>query len=137
MDLKDIIKAKFPFFYDDKLINEIATIGKYQELEEGDVLLDVGQTIKSIPLLISGAIKVLREDDDGDELLMFYLQGGESCAMSFVCCMMKEQSKIRAVVDEDAEAILIPLEIMEKWMSDYADWRNFVLNSLVTDLRIY
>ena len=82
-----------------------------------------------MPLLVEGAIKVLREDHDGDELLLYFLERGETCAMTLSCCMGQTKSEIRAIAEMDTKLIMIPIRKMEEWTGKYRSWRNFVFES--------
>jgi len=121
------IIEKFPVLNNKELIKAIVKVGTHREVKPTTEVLKKGDFIKSIPLLLKGSIKIMREDDDGDEILMFYLNSGDSCAMSFICCMLDEKSNIRAVAEEESELILIPTKFMDQWMGEYAVWRKFVM----------
>ena len=82
-----------------------------------------------MPLLISGAIKVLREDNDGDELLLYFLERGDTCAMTLSCCLGQTKSEIRAIAELDTKLVMIPIQKMEEWTGKYRTWRNFVFES--------
>jgi CRP/FNR family transcriptional regulator len=123
------LKDNYGQFFEEDLINEIAQVGTYKEVPEGYKLMDIGEYIKGMPLLISGAIKVLREDNDGDELLLYYLEKGETCSMTLTCCLGDSKSEIRAIAETDTKLIMIPINKMEEWTAKYKSWRNFVFNS--------
>ena len=93
------------------------------------MLMDIGMYIKSMPLLVSGAIKILREDTEGDELLLYFLEPGDTCAMTLTCCMGQTKSEIRAITEKATKVIMVPVEKMDEWMAKYRSWRNFVLES--------
>jgi len=97
-------------------------------MSSGDMLMDIGAVIDTVPLIISGTIKVMREDDEGNEILLYYLHAGETCAMSLTCCMAFKRSEIRAVAQEDVSMITIPVNFLDEWMI-YRDWRAFVMNT--------
>ncbi len=84
-ELYELIDAKFPTLYERELKDELSEIGKHRELPAGTSLIDVGQYIKTIPLVISGKIKIFREDEEGNELFLYYLYPGDACAISLVC----------------------------------------------------
>jgi CRP/FNR family transcriptional regulator len=115
--------------FEDALINEIVQVGTFKEVPEGSKLMDIGDYIRGMPLLISGAIKVLREDSDGDELLLYYLEKGDTCSMTMTCCLGDTKSEIRAIAETDAKLIMIPIRKMEEWMAKYKSWRSFVMES--------
>ncbi|MCL5128282.1 MULTISPECIES: Crp/Fnr family transcriptional regulator [unclassified Algibacter] len=123
------LNDSYGHLFEDALLEEIAQIGTYKEIPEGFKLLEIGDYIKSMPLLISGAIKVLREDNDGDELLLYYLERGETCSMTMTCCLGHKKSEIRAIAETNAELIMVPVGKMEEWTAKYKSWRNFVFES--------
>lgn len=115
--------------FEEGLLAEIAQVGTFREVPAGHKLMEIGEYIKGMPLLISGAIKVLREDSDGDELLLYYLEQGDTCSMTMSCCMGQARSEIRAIAETDARLIMIPIRKMEEWTAKYRSWRNFVFES--------
>lgn len=123
------LKNNYGEIFEKDLLDEIIQVGTYREIEEGFKLIDIGQFIKFMPLLISGAVKVLREDNEGDELLLYFLEKGDTCAMTLTCCLGHTQSEIRAIAEMDTKLIMIPVQKMEEWSSKYKTWRNFVFQS--------
>jgi CRP/FNR family transcriptional regulator len=91
--------------------------------------MDIGSYIKLVPLLVDGTISVSREDEDGNEILLYYLSPGTACSMSFTCCMMNKRSEIRAVAEEPSTMIGIPMRYMDEWMNKYQSWKNFIMRS--------
>jgi CRP/FNR family transcriptional regulator len=125
----DLIKETYGFIFEDSLIDEIAQVSLVREFEPGDILIDFGDYIKKMPLLINGAIKILREDFDEGELLLYFIEKGDTCAMTMACCLGETQSEIRAVAETKGTVIMIPVTKMEEWIGKYKSWRNFVFNS--------
>tara|TARA_R110002072_G_scaffold287464_2_gene453088 strand:+ start:4839 stop:5471 length:633 start_codon:yes stop_codon:yes gene_type:complete len=125
----ELLRENFGSFFEESLLNEINKSGVYKEIPEGELLMDIGTYVTAMPLLISGAIKVMREDDDGDELLLYFLERGDTCAMTLSCCLGQKKSEIRAIAERDTKLIMIPIQKMEEWTSKYKSWRNFVFNS--------
>ncbi|MFD1063977.1 Crp/Fnr family transcriptional regulator [Winogradskyella litorisediminis] len=122
----------FEFLFDKELIENISKVAIIKNFNKNDIIIDIGQKLEYVPLLIEGNIKVLREDNEGEELLLYVLEHGDTCAMSLTCCMSTSSSKIRAVADEEAKVIMIPLKHMEKWFNTNQSWRNFILQSYQT-----
>ncbi|MGB6152726.1 MAG: Crp/Fnr family transcriptional regulator, partial [Pricia sp.] len=115
--------------FEEALINEIVQVGTFKEIQADFKLIDIGDTIKGMPLLLSGAIGVFREDNDGNELLLYYLEKGDTCSMTMTCCMGNAQSEIRAIAETDTKLIMVPIRRMEEWTAQYKTWRNFVFQS--------
>lgn len=123
------LKANYGHLFEEELLQEINSIGTCKNVPEGDKLIEVGQYINAMPLLINGAIKILRDDDDGDELLLYFLEKGDTCAMTLSCCIGQSKSEIRAIAELDTELIMIPISKMEEWTVKYKSWRDFVFKS--------
>ena len=126
---KLLLQQKFSGAFDEDLIKEIEKIGIVRTYQKDDIIIDINQTLKYIPLLLTGNIKILREDSDGNELLIYFLEAGETCTMSLTCCLGTSKSKIRAVAEMNSELVMIPVEYMQKWFQTNASWRNFILES--------
>ena len=95
-------------------------------------MLEIGDTMSVMPLLLDGAIKILREDEKGDELLLYFIEQGDTCAMTFSCCIGNKKSEIRAIAETDTNLILIPIQYLDSWMTNYRSWQKFVLESYHT-----
>src|SRR5699024_5228130 len=123
------LKENFNSRFEKDLLEEISETGRLIQVKEGERLIEIGEYLRSMPLLISGAIKILREDQNGDELLLYFIEKGDTCDMSLICCLGHNKSEIRAVAELNSEIIMIPVQKMEEWMGKYKSWRNFVLQS--------
>ena len=127
--MKDLLKQTYGTLFEEKLILEIAEVSTLREFKEGDVLIDFGDAIVKMPLLIHGAIKILREDFDEGELLLYFIEKGDTCAMSFSCCLGTHKSQVRTVAESDVELIMIPVKYMTLWMGSYPTWQQFIVES--------
>lgn len=123
------LKNNYGALFEDALIHEILQVGTYKEVPAGFKMMEIGSYVKGMPLLISGAIKIMREDKNGDELLLYYLEKGDTCSMTMTCCMGQTKSEIRAITETDTKLIMIPIQKMEIWTSKYKSWRSFVFES--------
>lgn len=127
--MKDKLIENYSYILEHELLEEILLSGKLKSVKEGEILIDLDEPIKFIPLLLSGAIKISRLDDEGDELLLYFIEKGDVCAMTLTCCIGQSKSEIRAVAETDTEVILIPVENMNLWLQKYNSWRTFVFES--------
>lgn len=127
--MKELITNAYATLFEDKLIDEIAEVSLLKQFKEGDILIDFGQRISKMPLLINGVIKILREDFDEGELLLYFIEKGDTCAMTMACCLGDTKSEIRAVAETSGTIIMIPINKMEEWLGKYKSWRNYVFNS--------
>jgi len=127
--MKEELELNYGYLFEDELLDEIYSVGLYREVSEGSKLIEIGDYIKSMPLLISGAIKIMREDDKGDELILYFLERGDTCAITLACCIGDAKSEIRAVAETDAKLVMIPVKKISEWMGKYKSWQNFILSS--------
>ena len=125
---KNNLKQLFPNL-EEGLYNEIVKHGTINEVKAGDALLRVGQTIRSIMLILDGVVKLYREDDEGKEFFIYHLNAGQACSLSMVCAAKYETSEVLAKALTDATILAIPLDFMDLWMSKYKSWYQFVITS--------
>lgn len=133
--IKDLILKYHPELAEIELQNDIASVGKIIHAKDGDVLMEIGSYVKYMPIIISGSIKVFREDEEGREIFLYYISRGDSCPMSFTCCMMYKKSEIRTVADDDTTIVGIPNRYMDEWLRKYQSWKNYIMLSYENRLK--
>jgi len=126
-DIQEIFKDIF----EPGLIRDIAKQGRLQSFNTGETIMDVGQTVRFMPIILKGNIKVTRMDDEGREILLYFVSGVESCAMTFTCCMQQKSSEIKASAEEDTLVIMIPVNLMDEWIVKYPTWKSFVMQTMM------
>jgi CRP/FNR family transcriptional regulator len=119
----------YKHIFEERLLEEIDLIGNYKLFEQGEQIIDIGSSINYMPLLLEGAIKILREDDYGEELVLYFLEKGDTCALTLNCCIGNAISEIRALTETKTRVVMVPVQKMEEWMSKYKTWRYFILES--------
>jgi CRP/FNR family transcriptional regulator len=116
--------------FEPALLKEMELRARMISAKEGAVILDIGQTVRSIPLLLQGVLKITRIDEQGKELLLYYLHANESCAMTFTCCMQQYPSEIKASAESDVEYLAVPVSAMDEWLTKYPSWKSFVMRTI-------
>jgi len=124
------ITEKFKHIFEPGLLMEIESKAKTTSAKEGAVILDIGQPVRLIPVLLDGTLKITRVDEAGRELLLYYVNANESCAMTFTCCMQQYPSEIKATAETDIEYLAIPISVMDNWLSKYPTWKSFVMRTI-------
>ncbi len=119
----------FPDIYERETVEAILEIGKLKKLRADDWMVDIGDPIVYMPLLLKGQLRILREDEEGHELLLYYIRPGETCAMSLTCCSGNAVSNVRAVAEEDSELLLLPIQIIDEWTTKYPSFKSFILKT--------
>mgnify|MGYP001601584740 FL=1 len=122
----------FPDLKDLQLKSLIHQYGLKRVIEEGEVLMQPGDQIQYVPLILDGSVRVMREDSEGRELFLYYLHEGDTCAISLNCCMASGQSEILAVAETQVTIMMIPVKFLDQWMNEFVCWRNFILSTYRT-----
>ncbi len=123
---RDILRHALPNLTDSKLLDRLVEKGQFSTFESGKTLMEPGQFVKAVPLVLEGSIKIMRMDEEGKELFLYYLQPGETCALSLTCCSASRPSEIKAVIEEKATLLFIPIQIHEQLTDEFKQWKDFV-----------
>lgn len=99
-------------------------------LKAGDVLLEAGQMVHAMPIVLKGTLRITRNSESGHELLLYYVSANESCAMTFTCCMEQFPSEVKVVAEEDTNLLLVPITLMDEWMQKFPSWKTFVMTTI-------
>lgn len=124
------VMEQFKALFEPDLVLAIEKHARLVSLKAGDVILDIGQIVRTMPIILSGSVKVSRIDEEGKELLLYYVNPNESCAMTFTCCMQQYPSEIKAVAEEDVDMLVIPVSYMDEWLVKYPTWKSFVMKTI-------
>lgn len=127
--ISQLLQSNYGFLFEKPLIEEIATLSRIVKAKEGEIIIDYNQTIRGMPLMVEGAIKISRQDNDGDELALYYLELGDTCTMTMTCCMGTQKSQIKAVAETEVIFLLVPIDKMKEWIKKYNSWLTFVFDS--------
>jgi CRP/FNR family transcriptional regulator len=119
----------FPDIYERSTVEVVLETAKLKKLRADDWMVDIGDPIVYMPLLLKGQLRILREDEEGHELLLYYIRPGETCAMSLTCCSGNAVSNVRAVAEEDTELLLLPIQIIDEWTTKYPSFKSFILKT--------
>jgi CRP/FNR family transcriptional regulator len=123
MDLLDQIVE---FRTSSELRKKLFELSTLKTLTKGEVMMSENSYIRSIPIVISGSLGVIRTDEDGKEILLYYIKPGESCIMSFLGGMHNEKSKIKAVAEENTEILFLPIEKVRHLIREYPQWLDYI-----------
>lgn len=105
---------------------ELLQFGTVKTFPVDYALLEESGAIRSIPIVLKGSLKVMRTEEDGREILLYYILPGESCIMSFLAGLNDDTSKVKAIVDEEAEVLLIPIDKASELARSNPQWVDFI-----------
>lgn len=114
------------FKFAPEILKKLLSEGITKTFDEGQTLLRENDYIRGIPIVLEGILKVIKTDDDGHEILVYYIRPGESCIMSFLGGLLSERSKVRAVAEERSEVLIVPVEKLAQLNREYPLWLNYI-----------
>ncbi|MEJ5051754.1 Crp/Fnr family transcriptional regulator [Chryseobacterium culicis] len=109
-----------------ELVEKLYQYGTTKNYHEGDIILDENASIRSIPIVMKGMLKVIRTEEDGREILLYYIKAGESCIMSFLGGMHNEKSIVKAEIEEDAEILFLPVDKVSLFIKEHPEWLDYI-----------
>ncbi len=127
--IKEVLE-RTPF--EPELKEEILKSGRLKKAKAGQTVITPDDETQEMPLVMSGLLRVMRNDDNGNEVFLYYLEGGETCAMSITCCLEGKRSSFHVVAEEDSELWMMPVSNLDNWITKYPSFRRFVFNSYQT-----
>lgn len=127
--LREKLNDYYSNIFEEELINEIIKVGFIDKIKSGNHMIDIGEDMTHIPLILSGVVKIIRKEKEGDELVLYFLERGDTCAISFVNCINRKKSIFKGVVEKDTEAIFLPVEKIDDWLVRFKSWRFFIIDS--------
>jgi len=120
---------KLQQIFEASLIQEIQQFGVWQKFSEGEHIMDYGKYIRTMPIIMKGTVKVYKIDENGNEILLYYLSSSESCSMAYSCCLEAKKSEIKAIAEDEVELIAIPHVKLDEWLCKYPSWKNYIMRS--------
>lgn len=111
------------------VLDKLTEQGQVKLFKSGDVLMDSGQYIKNSIIILKGRVRVYRQDEDGQDFFLYFLEAGQACALSMICAIRHEKSGLTAITDDDTEVLVLPVRLMDELMVNNRSWYQFVLQS--------
>ncbi len=127
--LRDKLEDYFSEIFEKELIDEIVDLGIFRTIASGETLIDIGDNMTHVPLILKGAVKIIREDKNGDDIALYFLERGDTCAISFINCINKSKSMFRGIAEKETEGIFVPVSKIDEWLVKYKSWRHFIIDS--------
>lgn len=115
-----------------RLVDEMLSIGRPKKVSASQVIISPGSTGNEMPIVLQGLLKVMRKDNHDNEVFLYFLEGGETCAMSITCCIEGKKTAFQVVAEEDSVLWMIPMNHIDTWLQQYKSFRKFVFDSYQT-----
>lgn len=100
--------------------------GKVIQAKAGDIIMDSDVEIDAVPIVLSGMLRILRSDEEGRDILLYYLSEGESCILSLLGGDQPQELNIRAEAETDSEILLLPIDQLGLMMRESPEWLDYI-----------
>lgn len=127
------LRRVYSSIFEPSLIKELEEKSMVFSARAGQGLIKMNQVITVVPLMLSGILKVSRENEEGQDLVLYYVKAGEGCAMTLSCGIMSQPSQVKGTAEEDLNMLCVPVPVMEEWMQKYPSWKKFVMGTIVNE----
>ncbi len=112
------------------LVRDFLREASIRAIPAGVQIFAEGDECNAIAVLLSGTVRVFKIGETGREITLYRFDQGESCILTANCILGSHQFPAIAVVERDAEAIVIPASAFREWVNRYELWRDYVFDLL-------
>lgn len=121
----------FSSVFESELLTELESRSILMKVSGGETIMRIGSPVRAVPLVLKGIVKVSIINAEGQEMLLYYVRSGETCAMSFTCWMTTQLSSVESVAEEDTVLLAVPGKVVDEWLLKYPTWKKFVMTSIL------
>ncbi|MFM8911864.1 MAG: Crp/Fnr family transcriptional regulator [Flammeovirgaceae bacterium] len=113
------------FFTEPELIRALEQNGRLKKFAQNDIVINPVDAITHVPIVLSGSLRIVREDEEGREVFLYHIHEQQSCAMSLNCCVAEKQSMVKAIAEDKTEVLMVPAPMVDQLMR-FSEWRRFI-----------
>jgi len=113
---------------DSALVRDFRRSAYFARIPAGREIFAEGDRVDGIALMMSGTVRVYKIGETGREITLYRFGEGESCVITANAILNLTDFLAIAVVEQDAEAVMIPSDTFTDWVRRYDEWRNFVFS---------
>ncbi len=115
---------------DSQIAREFRQAAYFARIPEGKDIFVEGDAVQAIALILSGNVRVYKIGEQGREITLYRFGLGESCILTANAIMNQQTFPAVALVESEAEAIMVPADTFRDWIRRYDEWRNFLFDLL-------
>ncbi|MFM6998043.1 MAG: Crp/Fnr family transcriptional regulator [Bacteroidota bacterium] len=112
-----------------ELAGTLAREGRILHFSAGDFVMEPGQVMKYVPIVLNGSLRVARKDENDDrELYLYTLEPGSACSNTFGSIYGQSPS-LEVLAEEDSTVLCVPLHVVQELLLSNSEWLNYILRS--------
>ncbi len=112
------------------LAREFQQAAFYARIPKGKDVFVEGDRAEALALLLSGVVRVYKIGETGREITLYRFGLGQSCILTANAILSRRSFPAIATVEQEAEAVMIPAEVLREWVRRYDLWRDFIFDLL-------
>ncbi len=124
---QEILKI-LDFLLEKDLKDAILENSQLLTFSKGDVVVRAGEYVKVLPIVLEGAIRVFQANEER-EILLYYVEPGQTCMMSLSACFFNNQSPSIAIATEETTVLAIPTRFITEWQKEYKSWNDYIIKT--------
>lgn len=115
----------------DALKQKIAKAATHVNLGKGKNFFSKGESCGVIALVGKGRVRVYISGDTGREISLYRVEPGQTCPINLLAAVFNRPAPANAVVEEDIDAVVIPVNEFRHWLNEEEPVRTFVFDALI------
>ncbi len=114
---------------------QLDAAGMIARMAAGTVVFRAGEACERYFLVLEGSVRVVLTGESGREILLYRVQGGQSCVLTTAGLMAGQPYEAEGIVEEETQALVIPAAAFHRLMDESAAFRQFVFSSFAVRLQ--
>lgn len=127
--VNELLNSCYNSIFEPELLQDIINVSLVIKVEQGELLIDIEDELTHVPLILEGLLKIIRRNRHGEEIVLYYLESGDTCSISFANCINHYKSIFKGYVEEKVTAVMLPVDYIDKWLRKYKSFRHFIIDS--------
>ena len=111
---------------DDPAWHTLLAQSRVVDMPAGSAVFRSGDRCRNYLLVLEGSVRVQKVADNGREITLYRVTGGQSCVLTTDCLMAGETYPAEGVTETPVVAVAIPQEAFQRALSDSPGFRSFV-----------
>jgi CRP/FNR family transcriptional regulator len=126
--INDELKKLYPAFASmtDSALDQTLAGAVVRTVPEGTVLFDEKSACQAFPMILEGAVRVVKAAPSGRELQLYRVLPGESCILSTGCMLGNAPYSAKGVAETKLTFIALPPQVFHKLIGEQESFRNYV-----------
>lgn len=122
------ISASFPQFarLDPDAARLLEAAARMVTIPAGTILFQDGSECSAYVLVVDGSIRVQKVSEGGREIVLYRVEGGQSCVLTTNCLIAREDYAAEGIAETEVKALVLPAATFRALLGKSEDFRDSV-----------